>query len=146
MLLCNRLETLQLNPPLAHLSHQRMTEVRLFAFLCALFVCSLHEAYAQRTVVIDAGHGGFDRGGVPYQKIGEKNLTLDVAQRLRRVLQSQGYRTVMTRDSDVFITLGQRVAIANSQGNAIFVSIHFNSAPRWSANGIETYYYRGDAS
>ncbi len=99
-----------------------------------------------RTIVIDAGHGGFDRGGVPYQRIGEKNLTLDVAQRLRRVLQESGYRVVMTRDSDVFVTLGQRVAIANSYRGAIFVSIHFNSAPRTGANGIETYYYRSDSS
>lgn len=135
------------NFPLVHLNLRLMTRVRLLAIACAFLVCSLHQTHAQsRTVVIDAGHGGYDRGGVPYQKIGEKSLTLDVAQRLRRVLQSQGYRTVMTRDSDVFISLGQRVAIANSYSNAIFVSIHFNSAPRWSANGIETYYYRSDAS
>jgi N-acetylmuramoyl-L-alanine amidase len=124
-----------------------MTRNRLFAIVCTLFVLCLHEAQAQsRTIVIDAGHGGFDRGGVPYQRIGEKNLTLDVAQRLKRVMQANGYRVIMTRDSDVFVTLGGRVAIANSYPNAIFVSIHFNSAPRWSANGIETYYYRSDAA
>ncbi len=124
-----------------------MTRNRLFAIVCAFLVLGLHEAHAQsRTIVIDAGHGGFDRGGVPYQRIGEKNLTLDVAQRLKRVMQAGGYRVIMTRDSDVFIPLGTRVAIANSNRNAIFVSIHFNSAPRWSANGIETYYYRSDAA
>jgi N-acetylmuramoyl-L-alanine amidase len=124
-----------------------MTRNRLIAIVCALFVLCLHEARAQsRTIVIDAGHGGFDRGGVPYQRIGEKNLTLDVAQRLKRVMQASGYRVIMTRDSDVFVTLGNRVAIANSYRNAVFVSIHFNSAPRWSANGIETYYYRSDAA
>jgi hypothetical protein len=52
----------------------------------------------------------------------------------------------MTRDSDVFIPLGTRCKIANSYRNAIFVSIHFNSAPRVGANGIETYYYRGDSA
>ncbi|MDQ6912966.1 MAG: N-acetylmuramoyl-L-alanine amidase [Verrucomicrobiota bacterium] len=125
-----------------------MTRNRIFATFCALLVLCLHEARAQstRTIVIDAGHGGFDRGGVPYQRIGEKNLTLDVAQRLKRVMQANGYRVIMTRDSDVFIPLGTRVAIANSHRDAIFVSIHFNSAPRWGANGIETYYYRSDAS
>ena len=71
-------------------------------------------ASAQRTIVIDAGHGGHDRGGVPYQRIGEKGKTLDVSQRLRRVLQAQGYRVIMTRNSDVFVPLGTRVAIANS--------------------------------
>jgi N-acetylmuramoyl-L-alanine amidase len=124
-----------------------MTKLRLFAFALAILAIGGHEARAQsRTIVIDAGHGGFDRGGVPYQRIGEKNLTLDVAQRLRRILQANGYRTVMTRDSDVFIPLGQRVSIANSYRNATFVSIHFNSAPRAGANGIETYYYRSDAA
>ncbi|MGI9086782.1 MAG: N-acetylmuramoyl-L-alanine amidase family protein [Chthoniobacterales bacterium] len=118
-------------------------------FVLAFLFCALgaNEARAQsRTIVLDAGHGGFDRGGVPYQRIGEKNLTLDVAQRLRRVLEADGYRVVMTRNSDVFISLGERVAIANSSRNATFVSVHFNSAARSGANGIETYYYRGDSA
>lgn len=98
------------------------------------------------TIVLDPGHGGFDRGGVPGQRIGEKGMTLDVAQRLRRLLQADGYRVVMTRDSDVFIPLGVRTAIANAQRGATFVSIHFNSASRAGANGIETYYYRSDSA
>ena len=92
-------------------------------------------------VVIDAGHGGHDRGGIPGQRVAEKMMTLDVAQRLRTVLAASGYRTIMTRDSDVFVPLGTRVAIANSYSNAIFVCIHFNSATRQGANGIETYFY-----
>src|SRR6266568_1400293 len=92
-------------------------------------------------VVIDAGHGGFDRGGIPGQRVPEKNMTLDVAQRLKAVLTAYGYRVVMTRDSDVFVPLGTRVAIANSYRNAIFVCIHFNAARRGSASGIETYFY-----
>jgi len=93
------------------------------------------------TVVIDAGHGGFDRGGISGQRVDEKTMNLDVALRLRSVLQSSGYRVVMTRDSDVFIPLGTRVAIGNSYPNAIFVCIHFNATPRRSASGIETYFY-----
>jgi N-acetylmuramoyl-L-alanine amidase len=88
------------------------------------------------TVVIDAGHGGYDRGGIPGQRVSEKDMTLDVARRLRSVLQASGYRVVMTRDSDVFVPLGTRTAIANSQRNAIFVSVHFNSATRKGASGI----------
>lgn len=99
-----------------------------------------------RTVVIDAGHGGFDRGGVPGQRISEKDKCLDVAQRLKRILQADGYRVIMTRDSDVFIPLGTRVAIANQYRGAVFVSIHFNCASRVGANGIETYYYRSDSA
>src|SRR5881398_3843911 len=96
-------------------------------------------------VVIDAGHGGFDRGGIPGQKIPEKEMTLDVAQRLKSLLAANGYRVVMTRDSDVFVPLPTRVAIANSYGNAIFVCIHFNSAKRMGAGGIETYFYSRDS-
>src|SRR5881398_3201555 len=96
-------------------------------------------------VVIDAGHGGFDRGGIPGQKIPEKEMTLDVAQRLKSVLTANGYRVVMTRESDVFVPLGTRVAIANSYRNAIFVCIHFNSAKRAGADGIETYFYSRDS-
>lgn len=93
------------------------------------------------TVVIDAGHGGHDRGGIPGQRASEKEATLDVARRLRARLRDAGLRTVMTRSDDTFIPLGTRVAIANAQRNAVFVSIHFNSATRPGACGFETYYY-----
>ena len=113
---------------------------------CALFLALASFGYGQKTIVIDAGHGGFDRGGVPGQRITEKDKALDVAQRLKRILQAQGYRVVMTRDSDVFIPLGTRCAIANNYRGASFVSIHFNCASRVGANGIETYYYRADSA
>jgi N-acetylmuramoyl-L-alanine amidase len=97
------------------------------------------------TVVIDAGHGGHDRGGIPGQSVAEKEMTLDVALRLKKALAANGYRVVMTRDSDVFVPLATRVAIANSYSNAIFVSIHFNSAKRAGAGGIETYFYNRES-
>jgi len=97
------------------------------------------------TVVIDAGHGGHDRGGIPGQRVAEKDMTLDVAQRLRNLLAASGYRVVMTRDSDVFVPLPTRVAIANSYRNAIFVCIHFNATQRRGASGIETYFYSRDS-
>src|SRR4051812_39587635 len=112
----------------------------------ALFLALASFGYGQKTIVIDAGHGGHDRGGVPGQRISEKDKALDVAQRLKRILQAQGYRVVMTRDSDVFIPLGTRCSIANNYRGASFVSIHFNCASRVGANGIETYYYRGDSA
>ncbi len=126
----------------------RLNRSKTLALLCAaLFLSSTVDTRAASgTVVVDAGHGGFDRGGVPRQRIGEKALTLDVAQRLKRVLQGAGYRVIMTRDSDVFIPLGQRSRIANSYRGATFVSVHFNSANRAGANGIETYYFRGDSA
>jgi N-acetylmuramoyl-L-alanine amidase len=126
---------------------------RFFAasLLATLFICcNSRAAQTSRTsenvtVVIDAGHGGHDRGGIPGQRIAEKDMTLDVAQRLRNVLAASGYRVVMTRDSDVFVPLGARVAIANSYPNAIFVCIHFNATNRMGAGGIETYFYSRDS-
>jgi len=128
---------------------------RLFASsLLIVFLGTLSTAHARQaskdsgssiTVVIDAGHGGHDRGGIPGQRISEKEMTLDVAQRLKKALAASGYRVVMTRDSDVFVPLGTRVAIANSYANAIFVSIHFNSAKRSGAGGIETYFYNRES-
>lgn len=92
------------------------------------------------TVVIDAGHGGHDLGGIRGQKVLEKVVALDVAQRLRKQLDRAGFRTVMTRNADVFVSLGERVAIANAHRDAIFVSVHFNAAPRVGARGVETFY------
>ena len=115
--------------------------VHLLALLLAALCLSASSAWALPTVVIDAGHGGHDRGGVPGDRYPEKIYTLDVAKRLEARLRAAGYRTVMTRRGDYFVSLGARCGIANSQRNAIFVSIHFNSATREGANGIETYYY-----
>src|SRR5216117_3153969 len=96
-----------------------------------------------KTVVVDAGHGGKDSGA--YRRYGtpEKVVALDVAQRLNRKLRESQLRTVMTRDSDVFIELNDRVAIENAQKNAIFVSIHFNDSRRRGVRGFETYYHSG---
>src|SRR6188508_1841474 len=117
----------------------------LIAFLGTLSTAHARRASKDRdsitTVVIDAGHGGYDRGGIPGQRVAEKEMTLDVARRLKSVLTASGYRVVMTRDSDDFIPLGTRCSIANSNRNAIFVSVHFNSATRAGASGIETYFY-----
>jgi N-acetylmuramoyl-L-alanine amidase len=95
------------------------------------------------TVVVDAGHGGKDSGA--YRRYGppEKMVALDVAQRLERKLRESEIKTVMTRDSDVFIPLNDRVAIENKQKNAVFVSIHFNDSRKRKTRGFETYYHSG---
>ena len=92
------------------------------------------------TVVIDAGHGGIDPGGIRQNLVPEKHLALDVATRLQKRLKKAGLNTVMTRADDRFIPLDQRVALANSYADAIFMSIHFNSGLRRTARGVETYY------
>src|SRR5881227_3662921 len=95
------------------------------------------------TVVVDAGHGGKDSGAYRRYSPPEKMVALDVAQRLNRKLRESQLKTVMTRDSDVFIELNDRVAIENAQKNAIFVSIHFNDSRRRGVRGFETYYHSG---
>jgi len=94
-----------------------------------------------RRIVIDPGHGGHDTGTIGPGGIEEKNVVLDVAQRLRKlILQRMGCQAIMTRSSDKFIPLEERTAIANAVGADLFISIHANSSPDASARGIETYY------
>ena len=112
------------------------------AVIAALLILA-GAAFAKPTIVIDAGHGGHDRGGMPGQRVPEKAYALDVAKRLDSALRRRGFRTVMTRKGDYFVTLQDRCNISNAQSNAVFVSIHFNGAPNYDASGIETYYYRG---
>ncbi len=107
------------------------------AALCA-FDGSAHGANF-RTVVIDAGHGGHDNGG-QWGRVYEKHLALDTAYRLESKLKSMGYQTVMTRRSDSFISLPQRVSAGNSYRNAIFVSIHYNYTWKQDVSGLETFY------
>jgi len=91
------------------------------------------------TVVIDAGHGGSDNGD-SYEKVYEKWLALDNALRVDRNLRSKGFKTVMTRKSDNFISLPGRVKIGNRYSNSIFVSIHYNFTWKRNVSGLETFY------
>lgn len=90
-------------------------------------------------VVIDAGHGGNDSGAIAADVL-EKNLALDVAQRLDRLVRARGLSTLLTRSGDEYVSLGQRAAAANHQRDCVFVSIHFDDADRAAASGIGTFY------
>lgn len=91
------------------------------------------------TVVLDPGHGGRDNGACsPYEL--EKNFALDVARRVRNELQKAGLRVILTRNSDSFVELADRAAVANRLKKVIFVSLHFNAADaNRAANGFEIY-------
>ncbi len=94
-----------------------------------------------RRIVIDPGHGGHDTGTIGQGGLEEKNVVLDVAIRLRKlILTRMGCDVVMTRSTDKFIPLEERTAIANAAGADLFVSIHANSSPSLTARGVETYY------
>lgn len=111
----------------------------------ALLACGISGLNAAdfRTVVIDAGHGGHDVGG-QWGRVYEKHLALDTAVRLEKHLKRMGYRTVMTRRGDYFLTLPQRCQIANRYRNAIFVSVHFNYTWKQDVSGLETFYFNSE--
>lgn len=93
-----------------------------------------------RTIVVDPGHGGKDPGAVGRGGLREKDVTLKLALMLRDKLTTDASaRVILTRDTDVFIPLEERTAIANSRDADLFVSIHINASPRRAASGIETY-------
>lgn len=110
------------------------------SFLFGLLVSSLASAYNFRTVIIDPGHGGHDKGG-QWGRVYEKHLALDTSVRLESHLKKMGYNTVMTRRSDYFVSLPGRMSIANKYRNAIFVSIHYNYTWKQHVSGIETFYH-----
>ena len=127
-----------------------VTRILALAFVALLAACSTVGTHGVKntsktfsTVVVDAGHGGKDSGA--YRRYGppEKMVALDVAQRLKQKLRESQIKTVMTRDSDVFIPLNDRVAMENKQKNAVFVSIHFNDSRKRKTRGFETYYHSG---
>jgi N-acetylmuramoyl-L-alanine amidase len=90
-------------------------------------------------VVLDPGHGGQDSGAMCGGVL-EKDLTLDVARRIDRLLNSEGIATLMTRVGDTYVSLADRAAFANRVRKCIFVSIHFNEDNKPVASGVETYY------
>lgn len=91
-------------------------------------------------VVLDPGHGGKDTGTIGPSGLREKDVVLDVALRLRRLLQDRlGVEVLMTREDDRFVPLEERTAIANQEGADLFVSIHANASRNRRANGVETY-------
>lgn len=92
-----------------------------------------------KTVILDAGHGGHDRGAISSYGY-EKDFALDVARNIKPLLEAQGLNVKMTRDRDVFVPLELRARIANSAKDAVFVSIHFNATnSNPSAAGFEIF-------
>ena len=90
-------------------------------------------------VILDPGHGGKDPGTTKNGMV-EKELALDMAQRVQRLLQERGLVVALTRADDTYVSLLDRALMANNQPEAVFVSIHFDEGGRTAATGIETYY------
>src|SRR5512133_3702174 len=90
-------------------------------------------------VVLDPGHGGKDSGAM-CGGVMEKDLTLDIARRVDRLLDSEGVAALMTRLGDNYVSLADRAAFGNRAKDSIFISIHFNEDNQPVASGVETYY------
>ena len=94
-----------------------------------------------RRICLDAGHGGHDPGAIGRGGTQEKDITLAVVLKLEKLIRTElGADVVMTRDTDVFIPLEERTAIANASGADLFLSVHINSARNSAGRGLETYY------
>jgi N-acetylmuramoyl-L-alanine amidase len=101
----------------------------------------------RHVVVVDAGHGGHDPGALGVGAVREKDMTLAAALKLRDALTARGYDVAMTRDSDVFIELADRVRFAREQSAELFISLHADSSPGSQARGAAVYMLsqRGEA-
>jgi N-acetylmuramoyl-L-alanine amidase/putative methionine-R-sulfoxide reductase with GAF domain len=92
-------------------------------------------------IVVDAGHGGWDLGTVGRRGLLEKDLVLEIAERLGKLLESRlGMEVIYTRQDDNYIPLDERASIANQSQADLFVSVHANYSDLPSARGVETYY------
>jgi N-acetylmuramoyl-L-alanine amidase len=103
---------------------------------------SVESSSRVHVIVIDAGHGGKDRGTMDreFGRMDEKEIVLDVAKRLRMLLEGAGLKVIMTRDTDDFISLPERTIIAAKSGADLFVSVHVNSNQDRAVSGLLVYY------
>lgn len=137
----------------AHLSRDDLwvTKVDVIKTIAPIFAPADHAAFlpaAPKVIVLDPGHGGTDPGKQNLRlKLDEKDMTLDVALRLKKILELRGYRVVMTRTSDTrfsnnpIVDLPLRAEVANKERADLFLSIHFNAVDRdpQRVSGVETY-------
>jgi len=99
-----------------------------------------HSRVELASVFIDAGHGGHDPGAISSRGIKEKDINLDIALRMQKILKGQGVNVAMSRSSDFFVELPERVNLASQSGADVFVSIHSNMCSDSSVSGVETFY------
>ena len=95
---------------------------------------------AKGKIVLDAGHGGTDYGAIR-EGINEKDITLEIVQRVDAILRSKGYKVALVRSDDTFVSLEDRVSFSEAEEPEIFVSVHVNSAVSSDPCGIETHWY-----
>lgn len=107
------------------------------------FIPDIKNSYAGKIIVIDPGHGGYDPGAVGKLGTKEKEITLDIAKRVAKLLEARGAKVIMTRTGDKDVGLYERTSMANSAKANIFVSIHINANENTALGGTSTYVYSG---
>jgi N-acetylmuramoyl-L-alanine amidase len=102
----------------------------------------------QELIILDPGHGGHDVGtqSIAKPRYQEKSLNLVTAQFVKDYLQQSGYRVLMTRENDLFVSLDHRAEFVNKHRPSVFVSIHYNAAPSAEAQGVEIFFYPSKAN
>ena len=93
----------------------------------------------KKTIVIDAGHGGKDSGAIGINKILEKNVTLTVAKKLKKKLEEQNFKVILTRNSDLYLKLRKRVIVARNNKSDLFISLHADYHKNKNVNGVSVY-------
>ena len=94
-----------------------------------------------KTIVIDPGHGGKDPGAIGYYGLKEKTVVLDIAKRVKKIMKKKtNYKVILTREKDIYLSLEERTAIANTLNADLFISLHANASRRRGAMGVETYF------
>ncbi|UOR12213.1 N-acetylmuramoyl-L-alanine amidase [Halobacillus amylolyticus] len=104
------------------------------------------DSLSGKTIMIDAGHGGFDPGAIGANGSYEKTLTLQTTKKLKNAIEQNGAHVMMTRSNDSYVSLSARTILSNTSKADVFVSIHYNSFPKdISVSGIGTYYYHSNS-
>lgn len=96
-------------------------------------------SFGKADIVLDAGHGGKDQGTSAGEVL-EKQINLQIAKKVQKILEKAGYKVGMVREEDIFVKLGERAEYANQKEAEVYVSIHCNSSESGEGDGIETYY------
>ncbi|MFK7911275.1 MAG: N-acetylmuramoyl-L-alanine amidase [Akkermansiaceae bacterium] len=134
-MLMNGLKFFLSEPVRMHGQVPHLSQLDLKTLISPLLKPDFQKMPPMKTIIIDPGHGGMDKGAAKL----ESAHTLALALELHRQLQKKGYKVVLTRELDVFVPLGDRIKMANTTSDAIFISLHYNSSANRNVSGFESY-------
>ncbi|SCV18541.1 Putative N-acetylmuramoyl-L-alanine amidase YrvJ [Bacillus cereus] len=98
---------------------------------------------SEKAIILDPGHGGNDPGSIGSNGTREKDITLKTAKNIQKKLEEKGMTVILTREDDTFVSLKDRVAIAQNKSADLFLSIHYDGFTTSDVNGVTTYYNKG---